>query len=91
MIRLTEDTGGFYINGRRFDMSAMHPMMTVRAGRFEEWTIENDTDEVHAFHIHQVHFAVTSINGQPSTPRFWRDTVLVPARRNESHALGQRA
>ncbi|GAC1540023.1 MAG: hypothetical protein NVS2B17_15900 [Candidatus Velthaea sp.] len=80
LIRLTEDARGFYINGKAFDMSGA-PAIVARLGTLEEWLIENMTDEVHAFHIHQVHFAAESIDGAPVQTRNWADTVDVPPRK----------
>jgi FtsP/CotA-like multicopper oxidase with cupredoxin domain len=80
MVTLTEDAAGFYIDGRAFSMGAP-PAIVARSGTLEEWTIRNGTDEVHDFHIHQVHFVVESVDGAQIHPRTWRDTVLVPARR----------
>lgn len=80
-VALSEDATGFFIDGRAFSMSAP-PAIVARAGTLEEWTIRNDTDEVHDFHVHQVHFLVESLDGLPVYPRTWRDTVLVPARRD---------
>jgi FtsP/CotA-like multicopper oxidase with cupredoxin domain len=57
------------------------PAIVARSGTLEEWTIRNDTDEVHDFHIHQVHFVVESLDGALIHPRTWRDTVLVPVQR----------
>jgi FtsP/CotA-like multicopper oxidase with cupredoxin domain len=59
------------------------PAIVARSGTLEEWTIRNDTDEVHDFHIHQVHFVVEALNGEQIHPRTWRDTVLVPAQRRQ--------
>jgi FtsP/CotA-like multicopper oxidase with cupredoxin domain len=81
-VTLTEDAAGFYIDGRAFSMGAP-PAIVARSGTLEEWTIRNDTDEVHDFHIHQVHFAVEALNGEQIYPRTWRDTVLVPAQRRQ--------
>jgi FtsP/CotA-like multicopper oxidase with cupredoxin domain len=86
-IALTEDANGFYINGRAFAMGAP-PAVVARAGTLEEWTLLNETDEVHDIHIHQVHFLVESIDGKSVFPRVWRDTVLVPVRR---HLAGKTA
>jgi FtsP/CotA-like multicopper oxidase with cupredoxin domain len=76
-IVLTEDANGFYINGHAFRMRAP-PAVVVRAGTVEEWTLVNETDEVHDIHIHQVHFLVESIGAKSTYPHLWRDTVLVP-------------
>ena len=78
-IRFTEDERGFYINGKAFAMDAP-PSITARSGTVEEWTIENATDEVHDFHIHQVHFVPVSVNGTAIASRTWVDTVDLPAR-----------
>ena len=32
------------------------PDVVVKDGTVEEWTIYNFTNEIHAFHIHQIHF-----------------------------------
>ncbi|MEI9930205.1 MAG: multicopper oxidase domain-containing protein [Rhizomicrobium sp.] len=34
-------------------------------GAVEEWRIENHTEEIHAFHMHQIHFLVTAVNDKP--------------------------
>jgi FtsP/CotA-like multicopper oxidase with cupredoxin domain len=85
VVRLSEDANGFYINGKAFSMAGMNaatPAFVARAGTLEEWTIFNDTDEVHDFHIHQVHFLVESVDGAPLLPRVWRDNVLVPVQKH---------
>ena len=65
------------------------PTITVRAGTTEEWVIENWTHELHAFHIHQVHFRVLAVNDQPDPDRPLVDVVNVPyATPNDSHAPG---
>jgi len=82
-IRFTEDDRGFYINGKAFTMADMHgaPAIVARAGTVERWTIVNDTDEVHDFHIHQVHFVTEAVDGVAVPERMWADTANVPARR----------
>ena len=34
------------------------PMFVVHTGTVEEWHVDNVTEEVHDFHIHQIHFLV---------------------------------
>jgi FtsP/CotA-like multicopper oxidase with cupredoxin domain len=82
LVRLTEDAKNFYINGKSFSMAAMMapPAFVARAGTVEEWDVVNDTDEVHDFHIHQVHFAVEGVNGVANATRHWVDTASVPSR-----------
>jgi FtsP/CotA-like multicopper oxidase with cupredoxin domain len=38
----------------------------------------NRTNEVHPFHIHQVHFLMYAANGTPLQQTEWLDTVNVP-------------
>ncbi len=45
----------------------------MKTGRFE-----NHTNEVHAFHLHQLHFVVLAINGVPTNDSAVRDTVVIP-------------
>lgn len=54
------------------------PMITVRAGTTEEWVIENWTNELHAFHIHQLHFRVLREDGQTLTNPPLLDVITVP-------------
>jgi FtsP/CotA-like multicopper oxidase with cupredoxin domain len=54
------------------------PAISVRAGTTEEWVIENWTNELHAFHIHQVHFRVLTIDGEPVVNPPLLDVVNVP-------------
>jgi FtsP/CotA-like multicopper oxidase with cupredoxin domain len=49
------------------------------AGNYEEWTVVNRFFSDHTFHIHQNHFLVTHVNGQPLNPSEWHDTMIVPA------------
>lgn len=78
------DEGLFYItvNGavpELFDPKAP-PAITTVQGAVEDWVIENRTQEVHEFHIHQIHFQVRKINGVAvdASQRQFRDTFQVP-------------
>jgi FtsP/CotA-like multicopper oxidase with cupredoxin domain len=81
IVRFSEDANGFYINGQAFSPNAK-PMFVVHTGTVERWTVLNMTTEVHAFHLHQVHFVVETADGAPIR-RFWRDTVVVPYGRRQ--------
>lgn len=70
------DGGRFFINGKQFDPNRIDT--SVRLGDVEEWTIENMTGEVHAFHVHQTDFLVTSINGVPQASSNLHDTINLP-------------
>jgi FtsP/CotA-like multicopper oxidase with cupredoxin domain len=54
------------------------PAITTRQGAVEDWTIENRSTEVHAFHLHQLHFVLREINGVPTNDSALRDTIVVP-------------
>jgi FtsP/CotA-like multicopper oxidase with cupredoxin domain len=60
-----------------FDPNATRPDIIVRQGDVEDWIIENRTQELHAFHIHQIHFLLTEWNKIPLDEPFLRDTVNV--------------
>jgi FtsP/CotA-like multicopper oxidase with cupredoxin domain len=59
------------------------PMYVVHTGTTEEWRIVNTTQEVHDFHIHQIHFVVKQINGVKLTHPYWADSQLIPHRRSD--------
>lgn len=81
-ITYTESADGksFYINGREFDMTRNDIEVTL--GDVEEWTIVNDTDERHTFHIHQTDFLVLDINGDDEDAIGLRDVIDVPPRQD---------
>jgi len=62
---------------RLFHMSDP-PAIVTNTGNVEDWTISNHSGEVHAFHIHQIHFLVMAINGVPVPNPEMQDTVIVP-------------
>ena len=45
------------------------PSITTTQGAVEQWRIENQTQEIHAFHMHQIHFLVTAINDVRPIPK----------------------
>jgi FtsP/CotA-like multicopper oxidase with cupredoxin domain len=61
-----------------FDMNATEPNIVAQQGTVEDWIIENRSQELHAFHIHQLHFLLLDYNGVPVHENFVRDTVNVP-------------
>lgn len=61
-----------------FDMNAAEPNIVAQQGTVEDWIIENRSQELHAFHIHQLHFLLLDYNGIPVRENFLRDTVNVP-------------
>jgi suppressor of ftsI len=73
VIAFTEDHLGFYVNGRPFDMHG-GPVIRAKVGGLEHWQVVNSTDEVHPFHIHQIHFLVFAQDGKREIAPTWRDT-----------------
>jgi len=63
---------------RPFDPRASVPNIIAHQGDVEDWIIENRSTELHAFHIHQLHFELLEWNGIPVHEPFLRDTVNVP-------------
>jgi FtsP/CotA-like multicopper oxidase with cupredoxin domain len=63
---------------RAFDPAADQPNIIVKHGDVEDWIIENRSSELHAFHIHQLHFILVGFNGMSVNEPFLRDTVNVP-------------
>ena len=55
------------------------PSIVTQVGNVEDWTVENRSGEVHAFHIHQIHFAVEAINGVQQTDPEMQDTIILPS------------
>jgi FtsP/CotA-like multicopper oxidase with cupredoxin domain len=77
-----DSTTNFYITeeGQTPALFTMNqpPNIVVHAGTVEDWTIENRTQEDHIFHIHQLHFQIMAIDGQPVNDPALRDTYDVP-------------
>ena len=72
----TEDKAGFYINNKKFSPTG-GPMVSVKVGHYEHWQVLNASNEMHPFHIHQVHFLAYEINGDKPATAEWMDTVNV--------------
>ena len=61
-----------------FDPNSSVPNIIVHQGDVEDWYIENRSQELHAFHIHQIHFMLLEWFGLPVNEPFLRDTINVP-------------
>ena len=61
-----------------FDPNSTVPNIVVRQGDVEDWYIENRSQELHAFHIHQIHFMLLQWFGVGVNEPFLRDTINVP-------------
>ena len=63
---------------KMFDMNSDVPNIVAEQGTVEDWIIENRSRELHAFHIHQLHFLLLEYSGRQVNEDFLRDTVNVP-------------
>jgi len=54
------------------------PAIITNQGSVEDWTIQNQAQELHEFHIHQIHFLVLEVNGVPVEDGQYYDTYQVP-------------
>lgn len=76
----TPDGNTFFIDGKQYDPG--RDDITVTLGDVEEWTLRNVSGERHVFHIHQLDFLVTHVNGQPVPPDSLNDVVDLPYAQN---------
>jgi FtsP/CotA-like multicopper oxidase with cupredoxin domain len=63
---------------KMFDMNSATPNIVAQQGTVEDWIIENRSNELHDFHIHQLHFLLLDYMGRAVNEEFLRDTVNVP-------------
>lgn len=77
-VDFTEDSeaGRYFINGKMFDHKRLD--LRVPFGAVEEWTVRNQTQDYHEFHIHQLGFQVIEINGRKQVFDGYLDDVQVP-------------
>lgn len=71
----TFDLRWYTINGQRMDMNRID--LTVPLDTTEVWLVRNVHDWPHNFHIHDVQFQITAIDGSvpPAHLSGWKDTV----------------
>jgi len=72
----TLDRQIFMIDGRV--MSEKRIDQTATLGDTEEWTVVNEDQQYHSFHIHQTPFLVTEVGGMPADQDSLKDTASVP-------------
>ena len=73
---------GFLVDGKTFDPDRVD--QRVRLGAVEEWTIVNEDQDDHVFHIHTNDMQLTTINGEPLAEPIWLDTMIVPGKRQHT-------
>jgi FtsP/CotA-like multicopper oxidase with cupredoxin domain len=72
-----EEDNRFMINNKTFDPNRID--QKVKLGTVEEWTLINNDEDEHPFHIHVNDFQVVSVNGKPYDAHGLQDTVLIPS------------
>lgn len=67
----------FEINGHAMDLGRIDETVTVDT--LERWTVVNDTQLPHSFHVHDVQFRLAEVDGAPPPPELagWKDTIFV--------------
>ena len=84
ILKLSESPDGsvMYINGKTFNPNKSIFSTPAVLGTVEQWTVYNESSEIHPFHIHTDHFQVMSINGVPQRYIGAQDIVPVPYKRH---------
>ena len=79
--------GPFLINNNAFDMNVVN--YTIPLDNIEIWTLSNQTPIAHPFHIHDVQFYITQVNGipPPLNQQGRKDVVLVPPMQSVSFII----
>ena len=65
----------YQINGLPFERAKPY---LAGLGERQIWTVKNETDWDHPFHLHGFFFQVLDDKGKPARPLAWKDTVNVP-------------
>lgn len=83
----TFELGGRTINDKKMDMNRIDE--TVPVDTTEAWDVTNSAGEYHNFHVHDVQFAVLTVDGEPPGPALsgWKDTIFMPPRRTVRLAM----
>ncbi|HEX7601064.1 MAG TPA: multicopper oxidase domain-containing protein, partial [Polyangiaceae bacterium] len=73
---LSESGMNYLINGKVYDPKRVDVM--AKLGATEIWTVRNDADMDHPFHLHGFQFQILDRNGTPEPVVAWEDTVNLP-------------
>ena len=82
-VTLSENAAGtvMYINGKQFDLNKSIFSAPAVLGTSEQWTVLNESGEIHPFHVHTDHFQVMSVNGVDSPTPASRTSSPSPTRK----------
>jgi len=73
--RMTLHGHDWLINGEQH-----HHDAPVKVGELQVWELVNETGMDHPFHLHGFFFQIIAMDGVPTVPRSWEDTVNVAAK-----------
>jgi len=81
-ISMAMQMGGFTLNGARMTDLANVPAaldLRIKAGEVEVWSVANTSGVAHPLHVHNRHFQILDIDGQPPPPELagWKDTTII--------------
>jgi FtsP/CotA-like multicopper oxidase with cupredoxin domain len=85
-IRFQLNGGKLQLNGASYDHDSLDT--AVPFGQTQEWTLINETNFLHTFHIHQTDFVVTHINGRPQPDSVHLDNVFLGIHQANGQWLG---
>ncbi len=74
----------FFINAERFPN--VTPTKGVE-GQIEIWSIRNDAEMDHPFHLHGMFFRVLDLDGQAPAHDGWKDTINIPQKKTLRFAV----
>lgn len=77
-VRTNTASSGHTWLGSGLVVSEIAIALVAKQGTVEDWIVENRSNELHAFHIHQLHFLLLDYQGRAVNEPFLRDTVNVP-------------
>lgn len=81
-IAMSMQAGSVFINGAQMTQLGAVPAainFQIRANDAEIWQVTNTSGMAHPLHIHNRHFQILTIDGQPPPPALagWKDTVII--------------
>jgi FtsP/CotA-like multicopper oxidase with cupredoxin domain len=81
-IAMSMQMGSFRINGALMTDLANVPAainFQIKAGDAEVWRVTNTSGVTHPLHLHNRHFQILDIDGQPPPPELagWKDTTII--------------
>ena len=81
----TANPNQFVIDGKPYSPDCIDTVTTL--GDIEEWTIQNTAQEAHVFHIHQLDFQVTEVDGVAKPFTGYQDVVTLPPATDEASVV----